>query len=93
MTAAGGVLTMGGTDREPDHASPLSTGLRSLTLWGIVIVRHVNAFDAKTAGRNRRIYLIWCSIVMIAPYIAVNGIEQLRSRRFGRDSFQTRSTP
>jgi len=28
----------------------------------------------------------------MVPYIAVNELEQTLSRRFGRDSFQTRST-
>ena len=72
--------------------SPLSTDLQSLTLCGIVIAVQVNAFDGETAWRNRKIYSIWCLSVMTMPYIAVNGIELPWSRRFGRDSFQTRST-
>jgi len=58
-----------------------------------VIVRLVNTFDVTAARRNRGFHPIWYSISRLAPYIAVNELELPSSRRFGRDSFQTRSTP
>jgi hypothetical protein len=34
-----------------------------------------------------------CFGTAVAPYVAVNEVERVASRRFGRDLFQTRSTP
>jgi hypothetical protein len=35
---------------------------------------------------------IWYHLFPPAPYVAVNEVKQGASRRFGRDSFETRST-
>jgi hypothetical protein len=37
--------------------------------------------------------LMWYCVSRSLPYVAVNEFEQAASRRFGRDSFETRSTP
>jgi len=52
----------------------------------------VNEFLLEATARNRALHPIWCTISIPEPYIAVNEFEQGPSRRFGRDSFQTRST-
>jgi hypothetical protein len=36
--------------------------------------------------------ILYCATLAV-PYVAVNELERAASRRFGRDSFQTRSTP
>src|SRR5271155_2795743 len=73
-------------------ASPLFTEVRLLTRRGIESASSVNEFLLGATARNRALHPIWCTIRVPKPYIAVNEFEQGTSRRFGRDSFQTRST-
>jgi hypothetical protein len=64
-----------------------------LTRSEIVIAVGVNPFGAKKTGEKAVFYPMWYSGMDALPYLAVNKLEQGASRRFGRDSFQTRSTP
>jgi hypothetical protein len=58
----------------------------------MAIARRVNTFGLGAAWQNRRFHPILYSMLAARPYIAVNELELVASRRFGRDSFQTRST-
>src|SRR5271155_712342 len=73
-------------------ASPLFTEVRLLTRRRIESASSVNEFFPGATARNRALHPIWCTIRVPEPYLAVNEFEQGTSRRFGRDSFQTRST-
>jgi hypothetical protein len=70
-----------------------STGDWLLTPRGILIANAVNGFGAKTTAKDGAIPSIWYCIAPTVPYVAENELEHDASRRFGRDSFQTRSTP
>jgi hypothetical protein len=74
-------------------ASPLSTGVRPLTHRQICIGGRVNTFALKNPMDQDAEHPIWYCGSRAAPYVAVNEAERAASRRFGRDSFQTRSTP
>jgi hypothetical protein len=51
----------------------------------------INTLELKIAiGRDDE-HLIWYGGYDAVPYVAVNEAEHAASRRFGRDSFQTRS--
>ena len=64
-----------------------------MTRGGIVIAGAVNGFGEKTMAKAGAIPPIWYCIGPAVPYVAENELEHAASRRFGRDSFQTRSTP
>jgi hypothetical protein len=53
----------------------------------------INLFAPEIPAKHRRKHPIWYCEIPPAPYVAVNEVEHAASRRFGRDSFQTRSTP
>jgi hypothetical protein len=56
-------------------------------------MRHrVNDSDARAAVQNARFHSMWWLRRLVSQYVAVNEFELAASRRFGRDSFQTRST-
>jgi len=57
-----------------------------------MFARHLAVCAAETSRRDAGFHPIWYGSLPIVPYIAVNELEQTPSRRFGRDSFQTRST-
>jgi hypothetical protein len=84
---------MHGRAAEPRRHSPLSTAGTLLTPCGIVIGGCVHHFGAKNRLARRAEHPIWYCLATNVPYLAVNKVEQLASQRFGRDSFQTRSTP
>jgi hypothetical protein len=73
-------------------ASPLSTGVRPLTHRQIFISSHVKTLAQKNLMLQATEYPIWYCGNQAPPYVAVNEAEHATSRRFGRDSFQTRST-
>jgi hypothetical protein len=73
--------------------SPVIHKRRVLTRRETMIAKAVNAFRAKTTKERTVMTPIWYCIRAQAPYVAVNELEHAGSRRFGRDSFQTRSTP
>jgi hypothetical protein len=58
-----------------------------------LIGRAINLFTLEIPPERCRKHLIWYCKKRAAPYVAVNEVEHAASRRFGRDSFQTRSTP
>jgi hypothetical protein len=64
-----------------------------LTQRGIVVAKRVNGFDAAAVFGIALFHPIWYLNAAFPPYVAVNEFEHGASRRFGRDSFQTRSTP
>jgi hypothetical protein len=76
-----------------DLVSPLSTGVPLLTRRKYPIGRAINLFSPEIPAQRCRKHLIWYCEELAAPYVAVNEVEHAASRRFGRDSFQTRSTP
>jgi hypothetical protein len=53
----------------------------------------VNTFALKNPIDREAEHPIWYCANGAVPYVAVNEAERATSRRFGRDSFQTRSTP
>jgi hypothetical protein len=53
----------------------------------------INVFLPQTAAQRAAEHPMWYCGTSALPYVAVNEVEQAASRRFGRDSFQTRSTP
>jgi len=63
-----------------------------LTLCRIVIGEPVNRTDASLMLRNGLKHSMWYHQYSMLPHLAVNKIERAWSRRFGRDSFQSRST-
>jgi hypothetical protein len=77
----------------PASASPLSTGVRLLTHRQIFICGRVNTFALKNPIDQDAEHPIWYCANAAVPYVAVNEAKRATSRRFGRDSFQTRSTP
>jgi hypothetical protein len=57
------------------------------------VIRYpVNLCGTKASRKGHPTHPIWWLRLDVVPYIAVNEVEQGGSRRFGRDSFQTRST-
>jgi hypothetical protein len=73
--------------------SPLSTGVPLLTRRKNLVGCAINLFAPEIRAKGRYKHPIWYYKILGAPYVAVNEIEHAASRRFGRDSFQTRSTP
>jgi hypothetical protein len=57
-----------------------------------MFARHIAVCAAETSRHGAGFNPIWYESLPMAPYIAVNELEQTPSRRFGRDLFQTRST-
>ena len=55
--------------------------------WAGVLRFWTNVDEWRHLGHS-----IWYLLIPPAPYVAVNEVEQGASRRFGRDSFETRST-
>src|SRR5262249_17639134 len=72
--------------------SPFSTELGLLTPARILFASWSVFCTAETSRHGGEFHPIWYATSLTAPYIAVNEDERWRSRRFGRDSFQTRST-
>jgi hypothetical protein len=58
-----------------------------------LIASRINLFGLDAPATPARKYPIWYCGIVAMPYVAVNEVEQDASRRFGRDLFQTRSTP
>ena len=81
------------TSAAQTQVSPLSTGAMLLTRRGIVFVKRVNGLGVKATAGIALFHPIWYSSPLRPPHVAVNEFEQGASRQFGRDSFQTRSTP
>ena len=73
-------------------ASPLSTGVRPLTHRQIFIGGRIKVLAQNNRMQKAAEYPIWYCGSKAPPYVAVNEAERATSRRFGRDSFQTRST-
>jgi hypothetical protein len=58
-----------------------------------LVGKRVYLFAGETPTSRLLNYPIWYCVMQPAPYVAVNELALDASRRFGRDSFQTRSTP
>jgi hypothetical protein len=72
--------------------SPFSTVHGLLTPIGIVVAEQTGSSTVETSRHGAEFHPIWYATALMPPYIAVNEDERRQSRRFGRDSFQTRST-
>src|SRR5262249_36162228 len=83
---------LGGRLATEGEGSPLSTTYWLLTRHRFMIARRSAVPAAGTSGRAGRFHPIWYAMRAATPYLAVNEVERPPSRRFGRDSFQTRST-
>jgi hypothetical protein len=66
--------------------------VRPLTHRQIFIGGRIKTSSQKIRTPRAVGHPIWYCANQAAPYVAVNEAERATSRRFGRDSFQTRST-
>jgi hypothetical protein len=74
---------------------PKAGAMRRFHLCGVGQIRfdgRVNGSERAAADRFPPLYSILGYAPLIRPDVAVNEFRQASSQRFGRDSFQTRST-